>query len=299
VLGLIQSDEAQAVDDQPRRRSTPKNGRTHVCCPTMIRPNTFHPSRLLFAACTWLVAFAAPVLAQDGPISTDRPGFLFSPTLVPEGRLQVEAGLPLAFLDEEGGTETDLFSLPVQLRYGLGPSVELRLGSPVYNWLRADGGSDEQGFGDLEVGVKTPLGLPLGQDAAALLAGLRLPTGDHDFRADDPAPSLNAMAAWTVSETALTGMLGLAYTPIDHDDDALVGTVAGLASRALGSDWTGSLEGVWLPGIENAPDTAYAGLLATKLLADELQLDLSVERGLTDDSSDWILGVGASFYLQR
>ena len=95
--------------------------------------------------------------AQEA-ISTDRPGFLFSPSLVPPGRLQVEAGLPLAFLDDEDGVESELYSLPVQLRYGLGPELELRLGGPLYNWLRVDDASDEQGFGDLEVGLGLGVG---------------------------------------------------------------------------------------------------------------------------------------------
>jgi len=165
--------------------------------------------------------------APHGPISTDRPGFLFSSSLVPEGALQVEAGTPLVALDEEAGQETSLVSIPVQLRYGLSPSVELRLGSPVYDWLRTDPGSDEDGFGDVEVGAKVPLPLPLGQDAAALVVGVLLPVGDDAFQVDVPAP-------------------------------------------------------------------AFAGFLATKLLTDTVQLDASVHRGLTDASSDWLLGIGMS-----
>lgn len=243
-----------------------------------------------------LVASASSAAAQD-TISTDRPGFLFSSSLVPEGRFQVEAGLPLWAYDEESGASASLLSTPVQLRYGLHPALELRLGMPVYNWLNVDSGSDEHGAGDMEVGLKTPLPLPFDQDAAALIAGVRLPTGDDDFSVDDPATALNAVSSWTVLEdVAFTGLAGLTYTPIEGDDDALVGALGGLAGKPLPAGWTGYAEAIWFPGFEDVDDTAFVGVLATKLLSNKVQLDFSVDRGLTDESTDWVLGAGLSFY---
>lgn len=248
----------------------------------------------LSTVCASLCA-AAPLHAQ-GTIDTDRPGFLFTSTTVAEGTLQLEAGTPLWFSDDEDGVETDLATLPLSLRYGLSDSFELRLGSgTTYNWLDTSLGN-ERGWGDLEAGFKLGLSPSLGQDSAALIASVRLPTGDDAFTVDDPAPSLFAVSSWTAGEDVLLrGMLGVSWTPIDHDDDAVVGTVAGLVGKPLGGGWTGYAEAAWLPKIENAVDTAYAGLTTTKLLTDDLQLDVSIHRGLTDESSDWLFGVGISF----
>ncbi|HKX45166.1 MAG TPA: transporter [Planctomycetota bacterium] len=248
-------------------------------------------STLLTAACAAPAQHGARP-APVGPIATDRPGFLFSSTLVPDGRLQVEAGSPLLAFDEPPGDSLSLVTLPLQLRYGLLPGLELRAGGPAYNWLDTDSAPSESGAGDAEVGVKVPLGLPLGQDSAALLFGLRLPTGADAFQVDDPAPNVNAVSSWAIDErTSLTGLAGLAYTPVDGGEDPLTAALAGLASRALGAGFTGCVELAWFPAWRGA-DTAYAGLLLTKLLGDDVQLDASVDRGLTDDSSDWLVGIG-------
>jgi hypothetical protein len=228
-------------------------------------------------------------------ISTDRPGFLFSSSLVPDGTVQLEAGTPVVSLDEESGDETTFVSLPVQLRWGLSPSLELRFGSPVYNWLRADPGEDDEGFGDVELGAKTPLPLPFGQDASALIAGVLLPAGDDAFQVDGPAPAVNAVASWALGDVySLTGLAGLAYLPNDGGADPIVGSLAAYLSRSLGAGWTGSFEADWFPA-EHADERAFAGVWATKLLSDTVQLDVSVFRGLTDAASDWLVGIGLSF----
>lgn len=230
-----------------------------------------------------------------GTIATDRPGFLFSTALVPEGAFQVEAGTPLVALDEQAGVDVAQASTPVQLRYGLSPSLELRVGSPVFNRFATDPGPDESGFGDVEIGAKIPLSLPLGQDGAALIAGLRLPVGGDPFAADGPSPSLNAVSSWALDElTSITGLMGVSYLPVDGGDDPVTGSLAALVSRSLGAGWTGAVEAIWFPA-RHAPDTAYAGVWATRLLGDAWQLDASVHRGLDEDASDWLLGVGISW----
>lgn len=234
------------------------------------------------------------VEVASGPISTDRPGFLYTTSLVPEGRLQVEAGLPQVALDEADGSDSTLASLPVQLRYGASSSLELRLGSSAYNWLDTDAGPDEDGFGDLEFGAKVPVALPFGQDSSVVIASLRVPTGQDPFAIDGVGPSVQSVASWAVEEElTLTGLAGLAYLPLEGSDDPLIASLAALATRSLGNGWSGSLEADWFPAA-NAVDTAYLGAWVTKLIAHDAQLDASVHRGLTDDSLDWILSLGFS-----
>jgi len=242
------------------------------------------------------VVAATPLLAQ-GTIDTDRPGFLFATTTVPEGMLQVELGLPLVTLDEpSGGPDVRLLQFPAALRYGWSDSLELRLGAPVYNRLRVESGgttSHESGVGDVEVGLKWAL--PQGfADAAALIAGVRLPTGEDPFSVDDPAPSLNAVASWTVFEDmTFKGLVGWSHTPVHAGADVDAGALGALLGRSLAEDLSGYVEAAFFPS-DDVPDTSYAGFGLGYLLSDDAQVDLSLDAGLDEDAADWIFGVGYS-----
>src|SRR5262245_6361815 len=79
--------------------------------------------------------------ASDAPISTDRPGFLFAPTVVPHRRLQVEVGAPTLTLFRDAGEEVRSWSAPVALRYGYGDTLELRATLPTWTETRTESGA--------------------------------------------------------------------------------------------------------------------------------------------------------------
>jgi hypothetical protein len=248
----------------------------------------------LALACT-----SAVRLAQDGPISTDRPGFLFAPTVVPRGRVQVETGLPTYSLFRDSGDEAEAWSLPVALRYGLTDALELRASLPTWNEARVEsGGAVERadGFGDAELGAKLALA-PLAGGPLALLGSVRLPTGDDAFTTDEVGGSVFVLHGRDVASWWLQTMAGLAHVPVDEGADATSGALAALLSHPLAERWSAYGEATALPGVEHAAGQSYLGAGLVWQPRDRLQLDLSADFGLDDDSADVIAAIGVSGYF--
>jgi Putative MetA-pathway of phenol degradation len=249
-----------------------------------------------------VTAGAAAARAQEGsPIVTDRPGLLFSSQAVGAGTVQLEIGLPQWTLTDDGAVDLRSASAPFVLRFGLSPHWELRLGGPLYTRTEVHspgGDATDGGFGDLELGAKWHVADEVGaRPSLCLLPSVILPVGEEGFSAEKPAYLLNAVAEW-----GLAGGWGLA---------ALAGAKRGETPDAEAfADWTFALsvgrslpdprwsaygEGAYvsndLPGSGAA---AYLGGGVKWLVSSDLQLDLSLDRGLTDDSADWLVALGLS-----
>jgi hypothetical protein len=239
---------------------------------------------------------AAP--SASSPITTDRPGFLFSSLTVGRGVLQAEWGIPAVTLDSGAGVDTRFTSLFGLVRYGVTQNFELRLDSPVYNEARVRVGgqtSTQRGFGDLEVGAKWHLLENHGaQPSFALIPSVVLPTGEKGFTADDPVYQLNAIAEWTLSNgwgaAALAGYLNGPSGDGRYDQ----GTFAVSLGRSLPSPrWSAYGEAVYVStNLAGASDSSFLGGGIKYLVSNDVQLDLSFDRGLTSDSLDWLLGLG-------
>jgi hypothetical protein len=235
--------------------------------------------------------------ASDAPISTDRPGFLFAPTVVPEGRLQLEAGLPTLTLVRDSGDEARTWTYPVAVRYGLREQLELRASLPTWTEVRTEVGptSDrDEGFGDAEVGAKLALE-PLAGGPLALLGSVRLPTGAEDFTTDEVGGSALLLHGRDLSGYWLQAMAGVTHVPIAGAHDQTAGALAALVSHPLAERWSAYVEAAALPGLNHAAGQAYAGTAVIWLPRDDLQLDLSADFGLDDDSADAIVALGVSF----
>jgi hypothetical protein len=237
---------------------------------------------------------------QEPPISTDRPGFLFAPTVVPEGRFQVEAGLPTYTKFSDSGDELRAWSWPVALRYGLTDTFELRASLPTWNDVRVESGPDtarDEGFGDVEVGAKLALP-PLADGPLAVLGSLRLPTGAEDFTTDEVGASAFLLHGRNLSDVYwLQTMAGLTYLPVEDAPDSTNASLAALVSRPIAERWTAFVEATALPGLNHFAGQAYLGAALIWLPLDNLQLDLSADFGLDDDSADVIAAFGVSFFL--
>ena len=248
-------------------------------------------------------AFASTVVQappEDPPISTDRPGFLFSPTVVPRGCLQFETGLPTLTIDRDSGDEVRTWTLPVAVRYGLTEKLELRASLPTWTDLHDDrgpGSTDETGFSDSEVGVKFQLP-ELSGGPLAVQASLRLPTGEDPFTTDEAGGSVYLLHGRDVGESFwLQTMVGYTYTPIDGADDGANGSIAALVSHPVADRWSGYVEGTALPGLQNTPGQSYAGGGLVWTATHDLQFDLSADFGLDEDSADVIASFGVSWRL--
>jgi Putative MetA-pathway of phenol degradation len=255
----------------------------------------------LAAACRATATPAAGPAEDDvPPISTDRPGLLFAPTLVPAGRLQVETGLPTLALRRDSGDETRAWSFPVALRYGASETIELRASLPTWTDTRVESGSTaerDEGFGDSEVGAKLALA-PLAGGPLSLLGSLRLPTGADDFTTDEVGGAAYLLHGRDLGDSGwLQALLGLTHTPIDGAEDQTAGALAALVSHPLAERWSAYAEATALPGIRHAAGQAYLGGGLVLAASRRVQLDLSADFGLDDDSDDVLAAVGLSWFF--
>lgn len=249
-----------------------------------------------------LLVSTGAALAQETaepPIVTDRPGLLFSSVTVGRGVFQTELGLPQVTLIEDGESEFRTTSLVALFRLGLTADLELRLGGPAYTEARFEFGpfhETENGYGDLEVGLKWHLLDNEGsRPSFALIPSVILPTGEDGFSAEDPVYQLNAMSEWTLANGWGIGALaGLLNGPSGDDDRFNQETFGLAAGRSLPSPaWSAYGEVAYVvTDLDGASDSSFAGAGIKYLAGNNVQLDLSFDRGMTDDSPDWLFGFG-------
>jgi hypothetical protein len=218
--------------------------------------------------------------------------------VVPRGRFQIEAGIPTLTLFKDGGDENRAWSAPVALRYGLTDTLELRASLPTWTDVHVESGGatlNDEGFSDSEVGVK--LALPdLAGGPLALQGSVRLPTGEDGFTTDALGGTAFLLHGRNLSGGFwLQTMLGLTYTPIDGAEDQTAGALAALVAHPLGEGWNGYVEATALPGIRHAKGQSYLGAGVAWAPLARLQVDLSADFGLDEDSADAIAAFGVSW----
>lgn len=244
-------------------------------------------------------AFAAPSPpSPPSPIATDRPGFLFSSLTVGRGVLQTEWGIPAVTLNSAGGVDTRVISLFGLLRYGVTDTFELRLDSPVYNQARATANgrtATDHGCGDLEIGAKWHLFDNHGaQPSFALIPSAIVPVGQKGFSAERPIYQLNAMAEWTLADGWGAGALaGYLNGPANGGRYGQETFAASLGRSLPSPKWSAYGEAVYVAtDLAGTSDSSFLGAGIKYLVSNDVQLDLSFDRGLTADSPDWLLGLG-------
>lgn len=249
-----------------------------------------------------ILAMSASVYgqAEPAPISTDRPGFLFSPVLVPRGVTQIEAGVPTFSALRGGGIDSTLWSAPVAVRYGLSSALELRASLPAFTAQRVESGGDAQhdrGFADTEVGVKYALNAEASAPLA-LQASLRLPTGEDPFSSNELGGSAYLLHGCPlVADWSASLLAGVAHTPLRDGEDTTQAALGVLASHSIAEGWSGYGELAAFPGLNNARGQAYAGLGVAWAMTPDVQFDVSADFGLDDDSADVVAALGVSFRL--
>jgi hypothetical protein len=235
---------------------------------------------------------------SQAPICTDRPGFLFSPSVVPARRLQIETGLPTVARLGDGGVDVQTWSLPIALRYGVNGRVELRASLPTWILMRTEVGAEvdrARGFGDVELGAKLALA-PLAGGPLAIQGSLRFPTGADDLTTGGVGGSAILLHGIDLSAFWLQTMLGVSHVPVEGFHDTTTGALAALVSHPIGAGWSAYLEATVLPGLNHAPGQSYLGTALIWTPLDGVQLDLSADFGLDEDSADTIAALGLSWF---
>jgi hypothetical protein len=256
-----------------------------------------------------LAASAGAARAQDAPaapssaLATDRPGFLFSSLTVGRGVVQAELGLPAITWSDVGISDGDLqtYGLPLTVRVGVSDALELRLGSPsLFTATRLDNSGatvSDDGLGDLEVGLKWHL---LDADGArpsfALIPSVVVPVGDEGFSVEEPAYLLNAAAEWTLAGGwSATGLAGVRFADTGAATYRELTFGAALGRTLPDPAWSAYGEAVWVTNdLGDGVDAPFVGGGLKRLLSNDFQLDLFVDRGLSEEAPDWLFGFGVS-----
>ena len=225
------------------------------------------------------------------PLTSNRPGIGESESLVPEGAVQIEAGLTDARLGA-GADRQHLLDFPeVTVRVGVSRRVEV-FGSTAGLWLdRTAGAVDAHGGADVQLNTKIGL-LASRRTLVSLAGGLSVPTGSGPFTSGGYDPSLRLLWSRALpGDRSLGGNVVLADTTVSaHKHAAATG-----ASLAAGHALVG-------------PSAWFAEVFATATRHDTVQwradgglaipcgtncqVDVSGGRALTSTPRAWFLAAG-------
>jgi hypothetical protein len=233
----------------------------------------------------WTVMLAAAVLwsadSDAQTVDTNRPGFSFTPGIVPSGRWQLETGIAY----DRPDSDSHAVSLPLaELRLGIGDGVEVFVSS--LGWSDVDSGnSSANGLVDTTLGAKIALGDAGGRARMAFVVQVSAPIGDDELSSDRWDPS--AAFVWTYD-----GALPLAGT-------AKVSKFAGgyqldnglKLPFTISDSQSGFIE--WEANLpEGGRDAHWLNAGYQRLLSQTMQIDVNAGVGLNDRAGDYRLGLG-------
>ena len=250
---------------------------------------------LLFVPAALLLLAAAPAIAQDDTLCSDRPGKATPSCTVSPGTLQIETSALDWTHDKAQGVRTDtLLFGDTLVRYGVGADTEVRLGfTPYVRERTRDGGgvSIADGFGDVGVSIKHRL-LDGGDEgiSVAALAFVSLPVGSDAVSAGTVAGGLAVPV-----DVPLPGGWALNATPTieaaaDEDGDGRHLSYAGVV--ALSHPVTATLDATGEFFVQRDADPlghttqATADLLLAWQPLASWQFDVSTYLGLNRDTPD-------------
>lgn len=167
------------------------------------------------------VSIAMSAIAAD--FEFDRPGTGFSTGITPVGQLAWEQGLPSAEYVERNinGNKSRVLQLNADmlLRTGLGKNTELQLGwdGPAWTESRFRGNKiEDDGLGDISVGVKHHIDLNDDKLKMAVLAQATLATGNNGFSNDEDIYTVASTVNYQYSDLVITG-ISMFYSVQDED----------------------------------------------------------------------------------
>ena len=239
--------------------------------------------------------------AADNVINPDRPGVVESSQVVGSGIMQIETSLGEE-RNDEAGIDERTYTTPTLIRAGINDTWELRMESDgrTVQHTRINGTTGTlSGYADISIGMKwhfTSENTASHRPSTAWLFDVTTDTGSREFRGNGLRPSVQFVAEWSLpDDTKLGVMPGIVYDKNDRHR-----FVSSMFAVNYGKQFTSTLSGfVELAAQQLANKSDGGNIIATDagmtwLLNKDMQLDASIQRGLTDETPDWVAAVGFS-----
>lgn len=237
-----------------------------------------------------LASCSAQIFAAD--FEFDRPGEGLGTGITPVGKVAWEQGLPTVQYSDSGEQTITRLNADMLLRTGIAKDLELRLGwdGPGWKQVKSNGQTDdEDGLGDISIGLKKAIDLDDDKLSMALLAEAIIATGNAGFSNEEDIYSLSSAVSYQYNELVSTAIT-MRYEW--QDSHWAVVAVPSLGYQ-IKDRWSGYSELVYrkAEGVNNE----YAlGTGVMYALNDRVQLDASVGVDLNGIDRSYFSGLGLS-----
>ena len=237
-----------------------------------------------------LAGCSAQLFAAD--FEFDRPGEGLSTGITPVGNVAWEQGLPTARYSKSGDQTATTLSADMLLRTGLSDDLELRLGwaGPTWTQVKSNGQTGEDdGLGDISIGLKKAIDLDDDKLSMALLAEAIIATGNAGFTNEEDIYSLGSVVSYQYNDLVSTA-LTMRYEW--QDSNWAVSAIPSLGYR-ITDRWSGYSELIYRKA--ESVDNQYAlGTGVMYALNDRVQLDANVGVDLDGADRSYFSGLGFS-----
>lgn len=237
-----------------------------------------------------LAGCSAQLFAAD--FEFDRPGEGLSTGITPVGNVAWEQGLPTARYSKSGDQTATTLSADMLLRTGLSDDLELRLGwaGPTWTQVKSNGQTEEDdGLGDVSIGLKKAIDLDDDKLSMALLAEAIIATGNAGFTNEEDIYSLGSVVSYQYNDLVSTA-LTMRYEW--QDSNWAVSAIPSLGYR-ITDRWSGYSELIYRKA--ESVDNQYAlGTGVMYALNDRVQLDANVGVDLDGTNRSYFSGLGFS-----
>lgn len=237
-----------------------------------------------------LAGCSAQLFAAD--FEFDRPGEGLSTGITPVGNVAWEQGLPTARYSKSGDQTATTLSADMLLRTGLSDDLELRLGwaGPAWTQVKSNGQTEEDdGLGDVSIGLKKAIDLDDDKLSMALLAEAIIATGNAGFTNEEDIYSLGSVVSYQYNDLVSTA-LTMRYEW--QDSNWAVSAIPSLGYR-ITDRWSGYSELIYRKA--ESVDNQYAlGTGVMYALNDRVQLDANVGVDLDGADRSYFSGLGFS-----
>ena len=242
-----------------------------------------------------LASISVSTMAAD--FSFERPGTGFGTGITPVGKLAWEQALPSATYTEttiNGSKQRDVtLNADMKLRTGLGQNTELQLGwtGPAWSKNKYQGHSvEDDGLGDVTVGIKHHVDLQDEKLSLAVLAQALIATGNKGFSQEDDIYTLASAVDYKYNDLVTTS-LSMFYEVQDSDWSI---TAVPTVGYKIAGNLSGYSELVYRK--KESVDNEYA--LGTGLIYavnDRAQFDVGVGVDLDGQDRSYNAGFGVSY----